>query len=156
MLTFERVAAAIAPRISSRIAVGRTVVERIGDVVINPFADEENRFATAADPAQPFCNRPERPSGRSRVEAAFAVEGVANGCTACARASKKLFVARHRSGFQLQAHEPVDGRQQQPLTAGEILRRVVTPGRVHNRHQVVRRQMPLDEPAGCGLDAALH
>ena len=47
----------------------------------------------------------------------------------------------------------VDRRQQQPLVARELLVGVARPGGVHDGHQVVGAEAPLDELLRRGLDA---
>ena len=50
------------------------------------------------------------------------------------------------------ADELVDGGQQQIAIAGEVLRRIGAAARIHDRREIVRAEMPLDELARRFLD----
>ena len=54
-----------------------------------------------------------------------------------------VFVGGRR--VELAAERLVDGGEQQPLVAGELLARIRRPGGVHDRHQIVGAEVPLDE-----------
>ena len=82
---------------------------------------------------------------RKSVEAAFGIEGIADVAGGHRCAAEKLVVARQGRGLDLLSHEAVDGGGKQTLVARKFLGSVRDAANVHDRHQIVRAEMAVDE-----------
>ncbi len=101
------------------------------------------------DTAKPVGHLAQGGQHRTRLEYALLLVGIVNPSGDAGIALPEvLVVAGNDSRFELLPRELVDGIQQQPLVAGELLRVLSAPAGEDHRHQIVRAQTLLDELMG--------
>jgi hypothetical protein len=135
--------------------VGSAAGNDVVDVVVDPFAHQEDRLSPAAHRREPLRHVLERIERVPRVERALGIVGVVQRIAGLAQVAGAIelrgLVGRRR--VEPAPLRLVDGREQQPLVGGELLVGVGGAGRVHDRHQIVGAEAPLDELARRDLHA---
>ena len=141
-------------------------VERLVDVVVEAFAEEQQRLAAPLDVAQPVRDVLDGLQRTARVEPSLRVVGVLDGfrLLECFSVVSLLgLISESGVGVglsnvngqllgscrgKLLPLKPVDGRLQEPRAARELLSGFLASARVDHRGQIVGAQVLLDEPLG--------
>ena len=124
--------------------------DHVVDVVVDPLADEEDRLAAPAHRSEPVGDVAQRVERVPRVEAALGVLGIVERIALLPEVARVVELARLVRGgrIELASAGLVHRGEQQPLVVRELLVGVGGAGGVHDGHQIVGAEPPLDELLG--------